>query len=81
MNPTEKYNTLGEFNSSYYRHNHDGVNSDRLDGRSFKYIQTSKLTTADTSTATSADAAIINNIRTRIVELETLLTNLGFLPK
>lgn len=44
-------------------------------------VQADVLTTADAGTADSGDATtdgVINNIRTRVGEIETVLTDLGF---
>jgi hypothetical protein len=58
-------------------HNHDGINSIRVDIRDLEKPFTEALTTADTNTADGTYGAteqnIINNLQTRLNELEAIL--------
>lgn len=71
---------------NYFRHNHDGVNSERLTGDSLAGAPQQALTAASSGLSSggvgslsSSDNAILNNMMTRINELETRLRNLGLL--
>ena len=67
-------------------HIHSGTDSQQIDGFNVKNAPQSALTTATTGISsggteamTTSDANILNNMRTRINELETKLRNLGLL--
>lgn len=66
-------------NQDLQRHNHDGFNSEKISGRNLINSPTTALTSANATTPTTADAAIISNMRIRINELETRLQLLGLL--
>lgn len=68
-------------------HSHDGLGSKTLEGRNLFKAPQSALTTKNSSSLSSggannlltADATIIDNMRTRINDLETKLQTLGLI--
>lgn len=76
-------------NSNAYRHTHNGVDSPLLEGSSIVTAlngpqpaltpATSGLSSGGAAVLSNADAAILNNMRTRINELETKLQALGLI--
>jgi hypothetical protein len=73
-----------------YRHNHDGINSEKLSKKAVASALSapqSALTAKDSTSLTSggvnnlktSDSAVIDNMRTRINELETKLQALGLI--
>lgn len=68
-------------------HSHDGLGSKSVDGKNLFKAPQSALTTKDSTALTTggvnnlttADATIIDNMRTRINELETKLRALGLI--
>lgn len=68
-------------------HLHDGLGSKTIEGRNLSKAPQSALTTKDSSSLTTggannlktADATIIDNMRTRINDLETKLQALGLI--
>lgn len=54
------------------RHNHDGLTAEQIELKN-AIANRVLLTTVSGATATSSDAAIINNLRTRLNELEACL--------
>ena len=68
-----------QVNQDLIRHNHDGMNSEKVWGGSLINAPVAAITSANMSPPTSADAAIITNMRIRINELEAVLKKLGLL--
>lgn len=74
-------------NKKISEHDHTGLGSLALEGKNLAKAPQSALTTVDVSSLTTggannlktADATIIDNMRTRINELETKLQNLGLI--
>lgn len=76
-------------NPNAYRHTHNGIDSPLLEGSSIVAAlsgpqpaltpATSGLSSGGAAVLSSADAAILNNMRTRINELETKLQTMGLL--
>lgn len=69
-------------------HTHNGTDSPQLDGKralrgapqsSLTAKNSTGLSTGGAAVLSASDSAIIDNMRTRINELETKLTNLGLL--
>lgn len=67
-------------------HAHNGVDAQRIQGRDIVSAPQTALTAANSSSfsgagtgTTSAEVTILNNMRTRIGELETALRKLGFI--
>lgn len=65
--------------STITEHKHTGTDSQQVDIRDLYSPHVTAMTTASTATATSVDAAIINNLRTRLNELEAILRLYGLL--
>lgn len=76
-------------NSNYFRHTHNGTDSPLLETQAITSAlnapqtaltpATSGLSTGGAGTLSNSDAAILNNMRTRINELETKLQAMGLL--
>lgn len=76
-------------NPNTYRHTHNGIDSPLLEKASIVTIldapqsaltaATSGLSSGGTAVLTTSDSNILNNMRTRINELETKLQALGLL--
>lgn len=62
-------------------HQHDGVDNPEVLFQDLDKsdVKQAALTAKNTDTATSSDADIVDNNRTRIEEIETALQNLGLL--
>jgi hypothetical protein len=65
------------------RHRHNGIDSERVDIRDLFKHKKDSLTTADTNTADGTYGAteqnIINNLQTRLNELEAILQKFGII--
>jgi len=83
-------NETNQNNTSTYRHTHNGIDSEKLPKSSITKplgAPQTALTTKDSSSLSTgginnlkaADVAIIDNMRTRINELETKLQALGLI--
>lgn len=59
--------------STITEHRHTGQDSQQIEIVNLKVPHVTAMTTSSTATATSVDAAIINNLRTRLNELEAIL--------
>ena len=76
-------------NSNYFRHTHNGTDSPSLDSQAITNAisapqaaltpATSGLSSGGAAVLSNADAAILNNMRTRINELETKLQAMGLI--
>lgn len=72
---------MNEINPTSYRHTHNGVDSPRVNLTDLQYTQGAALTTANSGTLSTgggsdlktADSLIIDNMRTRINQLEARL--------
>jgi len=62
-------------------HVHNGIDSIQIEFKDIDSVRSKQaaLTTKNVTAASGTDAAIIENNRTRIAELETALQNLGLL--
>lgn len=65
-----------DVNQNLQYHTHNGTDSPKVDGVNIVNAPQSALTTASTAGLSSVDATVIDNIRTRVNELETKLRDL-----
>jgi hypothetical protein len=71
----------------YYRHNHDGVNTEQIDGRNLRNSPQESLSTqvggtlssGGAGTLSTGDSQILASVITRLNELEDRLKKLGFI--
>jgi len=69
-------------NPNYFRHTHNGVDSPLLENQSITSALNapqSALTAADSGSLTTYNSTVVENMRTRINELEQRLQNMGLL--
>lgn len=69
-------------NTNAYRHTHNGIDSPLLETSSITTALNapqSALTSADSSSLATYNSTVVENMRTRINEIETKLQNMGLL--
>lgn len=67
---------VNDVNPNLQYHAHTGTDSPKIDGVNLVNAPQSVLTTASTGGLSSADAVVIDNIRTRVNEIEARLRDL-----